>query len=142
MNEARHFRIEELVSKRVFTLYGENAWQFFDPRLIETIDFIRDKFGVPIYANDWYRGGDFQYRGLRENLCPMVSEKTLYGITYLSPHVMGRALDFDVKDMTADEVRADLKIIKLPYPIRLENNVNWVHLDMVDMGVPVYTFNV
>ena len=46
--------------------------------------------------------------------------------------MQGDAVDFDVHGMTAAEVRrwiADNKE-KLPYPIRLENNTNWVHLDV------------
>ena len=56
---------------------------------------------------------------------------------YLSGHVMGKALDFNVKGFTAEEVRA--WIIKnrdlFPFKIRLEHTlkgkvINWVHLDV------------
>jgi len=43
-----YFEIEELVSKAVFDKEGENAWRFFDPRLLETMLFIREYFGKPI----------------------------------------------------------------------------------------------
>ena len=141
--KAKHFKIQELVSERVYNEYGQYAWNFFDPRLIETIDWIRGLFNKPVYANDWYRGGHLQQRGLRENLSPIVREKTLEGTLYLSGHTMGRALDFDVEGMTAEEVRRILIRVadQLPYPIRIEKDVNWVHVDMMDMGVPVYLFN-
>jgi len=44
--------------------------------------------------------------------------------------------------MTAAEVRVWLASHKneLPYNIRLENHIDWVHLDTEDMGVKVYIF--
>jgi len=127
-----YFEIEELVSKAVFDKEGENAWRFFDPRLLETMLFIREYFGKPIYVNGWKYGRSFSQRGLRENTGSVVRKKCQEGKLYLSAHVFGQALDFDVKGMTANEVRErliDLADI-LPHPIRLEANVNWVHLDI------------
>ena len=52
---------------------------------------------------------------------------------------MGKAIDFDVKGMTADEVREWLIENEdlLPYKIRLEHKINktgktitWVHMDV------------
>ena len=64
------------------------------------------------------------------------------GIVYVSPHILGKAFDFDVQGMTAGEVRLWLAYNKdkLPYHIRLENYVNWVHMDVEDTGHPVYIF--
>jgi hypothetical protein len=46
------------------------------------------------------------------------------------------AVDFDVTGMKAEEVRKWIKDnqIFLPYPIRLEEDVNWVHLDVRSDG--------
>jgi hypothetical protein len=64
---------------------------------------------------------------------------------YLSGHVLGMAVDFDVKGMKAKDVRLWLIEHKseLPYKIRLEKNVNWVHLDVEDEpdNNKVYLFN-
>ena len=61
----------------------------------------------------------------------------------MSAHVEGQAVDFSVKGMTAAEVRKWLKQHedRLPYPIRLEDGVKWVHCDVRDAGVKVYIFN-
>jgi uncharacterized protein YcbK (DUF882 family) len=50
---------------------------------------------------------------------------------YMSAHCNGSAIDFDVQGMSANSVR-NLIISnqnKLPHPIRMEDKVNWVHVD-------------
>ena len=147
----RYFNIEELVSAKVHKKYGEAAWKFMCPRLLHTIIIIRKELGKPITVNNWSRGGSFKQRGLRSNLGYIFISKFKRGKLYLSGHVLGRALDFDVKGMTAVEVREWLvkneKI--LPYKIRLENKmkgkpISWVHLDMIweAKNPKVYLFNV
>ena len=63
----------------------------------------------------------------------------------MSAHTMGKAVDFDVEGMTADEVRGWLAEhgAYLPYPIRVENDVNWLHMDVFQNkdNVKVYFFN-
>jgi len=58
------------------------------------------------------------------------------GLVYLSPHVLGKAFDFDVQGMDATEVRSYIYDCykELPYPVRLEVGVEWVHLDMMNVG--------
>ncbi|MCK5857278.1 MAG: hypothetical protein KAG64_07305 [Bacteroidales bacterium] len=140
-----YFDIRELVSREVYNKEGENAWRFFDPRLIELMLFIREEFNKSIYVNGWFFGKAFSQRGLRENTGSVVKKKTLEGKLYLSAHVFGQALDFDIKGMSAAEVRDRLVDMadRLPHPIRLEANVNWVHLDVaVKEGQgKVYVFN-
>ncbi len=48
-----------------------------------------------------------------------------------------------MEGMTASEVRIWLKQHedRLPYPVRLEDGVDWVHLDCRNAGVKVYIFN-
>ena len=57
-------------------------------------------------------------------------------MVYLSGHPLGKAWDFTVKGMTAQEVRDWLKTnqILLPYPIRVESDVTWVHIDVLEYG--------
>lgn len=125
------FAIEELVCPHVYNKYGYTAWSFFDDRLLTTIDTLRRKLNRPMYVNNWKDGGQFDERGFRCNQCELVKTKTAGGIIYCSPHMRGCAIDFDVQGMVAEEVRQWIvknKLI-LPYPIRLEAGVNWVHLD-------------
>ena len=67
-------------------------------------------------------------RGFRCNLCQLVSSNQTI---YLSAHILGKAGDFTVCGFTAEEARN--KIIQnehlLPYPIRMEKNVTWLHID-------------
>lgn len=144
----KHFSIEEFVDKTVADKYGDRAWRFFDPRLLETILWIRETLDKPITANNWKWGGNFDERGLRTNISPLVAKKK--GL-YLSAHLRGAALDFDVNGMTATEVRDWLEenAKDVPHKIRLEDNmkgkqISWVHLDVDDepRNPKVYRFDV
>jgi len=132
-----YFAIHEFVDKTTFDRHGERAWQFICPRLLHTILVIRDEIDKPITINNWKWGGGFSQRGLRTNVSHIVSKKTDAGKLYLSAHCMGKAIDFDVKGMTAPEVREWIQDNEdlLPYKVRLENSmngkpINWVHLDV------------
>lgn len=132
----QYFDIQELVCKHVYTKFGQVAWSFFDERLLETLLVIREKLGKPIYVNNWQVGGNLTQRGLRCNVCVLVSEKTALEKVYMSTHIQGNGIDFDVQGMSAAEVRGWIikNQILLPYPVRLEDNVSWVHLDMRTYG--------
>lgn len=147
----KYFKIQELVSPTVYKKYGESAWKFLCPRLLYTMLIIRVALGNPITVNNWHKGGSFKQRGLRSNLGYIFLSKFKKGILYLSGHVLGKALDFDVKGMSAEEVRWWIRNNedKFPYKIRLENYMNgkpisWVHLDLIwEMkNKKVYIFNV
>lgn len=124
-----YFKIYELVDEQVYNKYGEFAWNFFRSELLETLLFIRQYFDKPIIINNWKKGGKFSQRGYRSNLSYMVKDKKNL---YCSAHCLGAGVDFDIKDYSALEVREILLQIqdKLPHPIRLEDGVNWVHLDV------------
>lgn len=144
----KYFDIRELVDETTFKAHGESSWKFFDFRLLETMLFVREELGKPITINNWHVGGSFDERGLRTNLSPLVKGKTNL---YLSAHILGKAVDFDVKGMSAENVRKWLKENEdsLPYKIRLEHNmkgkpISWVHLDCVyeEKNPQVYLFDV
>lgn len=128
----QYFDIRELVCRHVYNKHKENAWDFFDPRLLETMLWIRENIGRPIYVNNWDSNGQLTQRGLRCNLCSLVRAKTNAQTLYLTAHSQGMGVDFDVKGMTAEQVRQWIKANenKLPHPIRLEKDVTWVHLDV------------
>jgi len=120
---SKHFNIKELVSRKTYEEFGTGAWQLFDPKIIEVIDWIRDQLNAPITVNNWSWGGQFENRGYRDENCTVGKAK--------SAHKQGMALDFDVKGMTAYEVRQWLfhHADELPHSIRCEEGVNWVHVD-------------
>lgn len=121
-----YFKITEFVGTATFKKYGDRSWRFLDFRLLETLLIIRETLNRPIRINH----GTSEQRGLRTNIQPMVKGKL--GL-YLSAHILGKAIDFDVKGMEAQEVRdwivANESIF--PYKIRLEDGVSWVHLDVI-----------
>lgn len=126
------FGIQELVCKHVYDKHKEGAWTFFDPRLIAVLLFIRQAIGKAITINTWHVGGSYSQRGLRCNLCSLVADKTKVGKLYVSAHQQGMAVDFDVKGMSAEAVRMWLhnNAYRLPYNIRVEKDVTWVHIDV------------
>lgn len=136
MTIKNYFDIRELVCPHVYKRFGENAWQFLDDRLLETMSVVREKIGKPITVNNWHVGGDFSQRGLRCNVCSLVSRNTRIEKVYMSAHMQGTGIDFDVKGLSATAVRDWLHYnqVLLPYPVRLEKDVNWVHLDMRNDG--------
>jgi hypothetical protein len=129
----KYFKIEELVDSTVFKAHGQNAWKFIDKTLLDCLLVVREGLGKPMTINNWHVGGQFSQRGLRTNISPMVKGKTSL---YLSAHLFGKAVDFDVAGMTAVQVREWIvaNADKFPCKIRLERNmngkpINWVHLD-------------
>lgn len=136
----KHFGIKELVCPHVYEEWGEKAWQFIDDRLQANLEFIREGIGKPIVVNNWAKGGTYDERGLRCNLCSIVKSKKK---VYLSQHIFGKAVDFGVVGMKAEEVRQWIKAHaeELPYPCRLEKDVSWVHLDVMNnSGTKVLSF--
>ena len=136
--KAKHFTIKELVCPHVLQKYGERAWMFLDSRLILNLDTIRERLNRPITVNT----GSLTQRGLRCPQCQIVKDKIKAGELYMSAHTMGKAVDFDVEDMKADEVR--LWLAKngkfLPYPIRVESGVSWVHMDVFDNNTEQHVY--
>ncbi len=138
--EGFKFRIEELVDLQSFTEWGEGCWNFFPQESLDMIHGIRTYFDRPITINNWLWGGPFQERGYRGPSSSIGALK--------SYHKRGMAFDFDVKDMTAEEVRREiidnqenehLRLIQ-----RMERAVTWCHVDRgpVPNGyMRVYLFN-
>lgn len=142
MYRPKHFILQELVCPEVFQKYGDTAWEFFDEKLLITIDFLRDQLG-PVYINGWDSGKEFTQRGFRCIQCQLVKDAIKRKELYVSPHMTGQAIDCDIQGMTAGQVR--VWIIEnqyiLPYAVRIENDVPWLHIDTRDTGIKVYRFN-
>lgn len=119
----KYFDVKELVSERMYKFYGVLALAFLDKWLLKDIDNLRSYIGSPFYVNNWSYGGTADSRGYRD---PYDPEGAI-----LSQHKFGRAIDFTVKGMEAEEVRQVIIKNKNDYPniYRLEKKVNWVHAD-------------
>ena len=132
---SRYFKIQELVSEAVYKKYGEKSWEFIDSRLIKVLDLLREHFNKPITVNNWLWGGNLQQRGLRANKDELVANKKDY---YISQHCLGKAVDFNVKGLSAQEVYDEiLRNIEKFYLIsRIENikdTPTWVHIDVANI---------
>lgn len=135
----KFFQIRELVCPHTHSKWGERSWQFLDTAYLHNLLVIRrDILKAPMICN---HGNQLQC-GLRCNRCGLVSQKDS---VYLSSHVLGKAGDFTVKGMTAQEARQRIKdnAHLLPYPIRMEAGVSWLHFDVLPqygINAKVYEF--
>ena len=48
----KYFNVDELVSKEVYELLGDNAIKLIDTRLLKVIEEIRELLGVPLICNN------------------------------------------------------------------------------------------
>lgn len=131
----KYFEIREFVCQHTFKAFGERSWQFLDDNLLETILIVRrDILQSGMTVNNYHKGGMYSQRGLRCNICQLVKDKTSKNQIYLSAHCNGAGIDFIPSGMIAEEARQRIKAnaSMLPYPVRLEKNVSWVHIDVYD----------
>ena len=123
----KYFQIRELVCEHTHSKWGERAWQFLDTNYLACLLVIRrDILQLPMTCN--HDGAN--QRGLRCNRCELVRDK---GCVYLSSHVLGKAGDFTVQGITAQEARSRIRNMAhlLPCPIRMEGGVSWLHFDVL-----------
>lgn len=134
------FSVDELVCNHTIARWGEASWQFLDTDFLHCLLVIRrDILGKPMWCNSTQK----KQRGLRCNRCEMVKGKTS---VYLSAHILGKAGDFSITGMTAEEARRKIKenAHLLPCNIRIEKGVSWLHFDVLPQwGVTqkVYEFS-
>lgn len=132
----KYFSIKELVCDHTLERFGIDAWKFLNPQALETLLVLRTKIlKVPLTINT----NEAHQRGLRCNLCALVKEKQTQ---YLSGHVLGCAFDILSKDLTAAQMRTLIVQQKelLPYSIRIEAGVTWLHFDLLTTSNEKVTF--
>lgn len=123
----RYFYVSELVCDHTLAKWGEKSWQFLDTAFLHNLLVIRrDILQLPMICN--HEGAN--QRGLRCNRCELVKDKPS---VYLSSHVLGKAGDFTVQGITAQEARSRIRnnAHLLPYPLRMEGGVSWLHIDVL-----------
>jgi len=103
-----------------------------DPRMIKIDQVMRNRYG-PATINNWYTGGEREWSGVRTAGSPYYS--------FFSEHSWGRASDKLFSDMSAEEVRADIKehyedIYKPLGLTCIEDGVGWVHSDARALIIP------
>lgn len=132
MKLTANISLQELVPKEVWLAEKEMAARHVDARLPVILERIRALCGgKTMTLNDWSYGGRFNYRGYRQPNCPIGALKSM--------HKQGKAADFTIKGMTADQVRqvirenaAELMQLGLT---RMEIGITWVHIDLKTTGL-------
>lgn len=128
-----NFNIKELVCPHCYEKFGEKSWQFLSTELLSILYTLRyEIFKAPITVNTWHNRGNFSQRGLRCNVCELVKSKKSI---HLSAHCLGKAIDFNVKNLDSKEVAQMIRLHKdeFQYPIRLEKNTSgWTHIDVYE----------
>lgn len=123
MKANKYFTVEELVSEEVYDLLGDNAIRLLEPAAVQILEEVREILGVPLICNNWVHGGKRNYCGYRDLHCSIGAKK--------SAHKEGKAFDLISTKMSATEMRQILKdnADRLSYPIRIEDDVTWLHID-------------
>ena len=142
----KYFDLREVVSKQVFDRYGQQAWQFFDPRLLAVVVWLRKGMNIPLVCNNWANGGKWQQRGFRSNMDGVVYDKTQAGKLYCTAHGRGQGIDLSSGKASAQQIRQWVRdnADTCPFPIRLEDDISaptWVHIDVCNLtALPVVEF--
>lgn len=135
--KCKWFELHELLPPEVCR--GEEGWKLIDDKLKETIDCLREEIiQAPLICNTWHMGGSRKWSGYRTKDCPVGAAR--------SQHKSGRAVDLLCYKYTAEQMRQMIldKQDMLPYPIRMEDGVNWLHVDVKPRdykGDKVYLFS-
>ena len=125
-----HFDTEELVDPYTFAHKGESSLGTMDVRILITADKIREYFGKSMTINNWKWGGPREWSGLR------TKDSTYY--SPYSQHSFGRAIDFLIEGIDAQEVRDEIKKNQdndaFKYITRMEEfkTMSWVHVDCMN----------
>lgn len=126
----QNFDIKELVCPHCYNRFGEQSWQFLSTTLLSTLYTLRYViFNKPMTINNWHKQGTLSQRGFRCNMCEIVKNKK---DVYISAHMLGMAIDFNVADLSTEEVYEAIRnnINAFEYPIRIESNsTTWAHCD-------------
>lgn len=121
----KFFKVEELVCNHIYARWDEASWQFLDTNYLHALLIIRrDILKSPMICNF----STAHQRGMRCNRCEIVKNKAN---VYLSSHIFGKAGDFTVSGMSAEDARQKIKsnVHLLPCNIRIEGGVSWLHID-------------
>lgn len=128
----KYFELYELLPPELYTydmMVSEQARErafatYFDPKLLVTIDIVRGKIvKAQLICNTWFHDGNRVASGYRSKTCSV-------GVAQ-SQHKLGKAVDLICYKYSAEQMRQMIFENQhlLPYPIRVEADVNWLHID-------------
>lgn len=102
MYKSKYFKVKELVSPQVYEKLGDDARKYISDNIWLFLDTLREDLGVPVLVNRPSHG--ITQRGLRTTLDSIVIDKVKSNKLYLSAHVLGRGVDFEVPGMDMKKV--------------------------------------
>lgn len=159
----KFFKAYELVDRKTYETLGDKAIELFTPEILEALDGVREFFDEPILVNNWHSGGEYQWRGYRtpEKAKQLGSEFSQHAWSEVASEHNGtewkivngkqklvplcNAFDFDVRNMSANEVRQVIRLNKddplLSRIMRMEDRVGWVHIDCKPVTKRIYLFH-
>jgi len=122
----KHFKVEEICTRKQFEDYGELVLNFMDFNILNVADKVREISGKRIIINDWCFGGTMEYSGLRPQVCSV-------GVLN-SQHKYGRALDLHIEGMSGfDMFKMICENAKILMPLGLTSIeahcLTWAHID-------------
>lgn len=139
MYKCKYFKAKELVSPAVYEIHGENSFKYFSKNILIFLDTLREDLGVPILVNRPSVG--ITQRGLRTTVDNIVKDKVKKNSLYLSAHVLGRAVDFEVSRMDMKKVYE--RIINNPKRYNMITRIEdpnvtlpkgYIHIDDIETG--------
>lgn len=129
---SEHFDIREFVSKQTFDSLGiEECKKLVGIKVVSLAEVLRSHFGYGMTINNWHKGGNFNWRGLRIEGCGVGK---ITGQHYVKPL---NAIDFNITNFTPLQVynqilKNEAKFLEAGIT-RMENikdTPTWTHVDM------------
>lgn len=124
----KYFQLCELVPRWQYeNVEHYKLWMCWRPEILWTADRLRETYG-PVIINDYSFGGHWQYCGWRPQVPPPGEKWAEW-----TQHAWWNALDMHFRNVTAEEVRQDIKANKWPVVFQhircIEDGVSWLHID-------------
>ena len=91
----QHFRPWDLVHPSIWNFHGESVLYLLDPRMLWTLDRLREQFGE-IIINNWHSGGFRMKSGLYQTETP-------------TSHSLGRGFDLVFSEYFPETIRENMK---------------------------------
>lgn len=119
IGDSRHFKWREALYLREWQIYAFPTDAFVIQEIEKSalkMDLIREFFKKPVIVTSWFRPPKYNVE---------------IGGAPKSKHVLGMAVDFQVKGMDAEVARTWLEEKLVEFNLRMENlpKSNWVHID-------------
>jgi hypothetical protein len=119
-----YFLVQELVTKELYGVLGDNAICVFEEPALLTLIQLRKFFNRSFIINDWCFEGTRDGHGFRDNTEDTGSAGSM--------HRLALAFDPEIHGVTASEARKRILANQYLFPHlrRLEDDVDWLHFDL------------